>query len=219
MILETAKNLGGVGALLLVIAGLAFFANAAFALLGLVGIILILIALKGMADKFSDGRIFNNGLYSLIVIIVGVFAFIGALIASFLFFIGNLPDWVRPFVDAQDWQGLATAFQNRAMDPASFGSLFTLIGAVLLALIVLFIFAVIGMLLLRRSLGILSTKTGVGLFGTSGLLLLIGAVLTPILIGFVLIWIGWILLTAAFFSVRTVAPSQPAPPTITQPAQ
>ena len=219
MILETAKNLGGAGALLLVIAGLAFFANATFALLGLVGIILILIALKGMADKFSDGRIFNNGLYSLIVIIVGVFAFIGALIASFLFFIGNLPDWVRPFVDAQDWQGLATAFQNRAMDPASFGSLFTLIGAVLLALIVLFIFAVIGMLLLRRSLGILSTKTGVGLFGTSGLLLLIGAVLTPILIGFVLIWIGWILLTAAFFSVRTGAPSQPPPPTITQPAQ
>jgi uncharacterized membrane protein len=219
MILETAKNLGGVGALLLVIAGLAFFANAAFALLGLVGIILILIALKGMADTFSDGRIFNNGLYSLIVIIVGVFAFIGALIASFLFFIGNLPDWARPFVDAQDWQGLATAFQNRAMDPASFGSLFTLIGAVLLALIVLFVFAVIAMLFLRRSLGILSTKTGVGLFGTSGLLLLIGAVLTPILIGFLLIWIGWILLTVAFFSVRTGAPSQPPPPTITQPAQ
>ena len=219
MILETARNLGGVGALLLVIAGLAFFANAAFALLGLVGIILILIALKGMADTFSDGRIFNNGLYSLIVIIVGVFAFIGALIASFLFFIGNLPDWARPYVDAKNWQGLATAFQNRAMDPASFGSLFTLIGAVLLALIVLFVFAVIAMLFLRRSLGILSTKTGVGLFGTSGLLLLIGAVLTPILIGFLLIWIGWILLTVAFFSVRTVAPSQPAPPTITQPAQ
>lgn len=212
MILATAKNLGGIGALLLVIGGLAFFANASFGgLLAVVGAILVLIALKGFADNFNDGRIFNNGLYSLVTIIVGAVVFIASLIASILYFIANLPDWIRPYIEARDWQGLVSALQRQAMNPSSFGSLLTLIGAVLLALVVLFVFVVLSMFFLRRSLGNLSTKTGVRLFRTSGLLLLIGAALTPILIGFFLIWIGWILLTAAFFSVNILAPTQPSP--------
>jgi uncharacterized membrane protein len=212
MLLATAKNVGGAGALLLVLSGLALFANGGLGfLLGFIGIILVIVALKGVADKFNEGRIFNNALYSIIVIIVGVVAFVASLIGSVLFFIANLPDWIRPYVQARDWQGLAAAIQSHAMDPSSFGSFFALIGVVIIAFVVLFVFAVLSMFLLRRSLGIVKTKTGVGLFGTSGLLLLIGAVLTPILIGFLLIWIAWILLTIAFFSVRPAAPSQPAP--------
>jgi uncharacterized membrane protein len=123
MILETARTLGGVGALLLVVSGLTFFAHVLLgSLLGFIGIILLLIALKGMADSFNDGRIFSNGLYSLITLIVGAVAFIAALIASVLFFITNLPDWVRPYVNARDWQGLVAALRSQAMNPASFGS-------------------------------------------------------------------------------------------------
>ena len=48
-----------------------------------------------------------------------------------------------------------------------------------------------------------SEKTGVRLFGTTGLLILIGAVLTIIGIGFILLRIALILLTIAFFSIKT----------------
>jgi len=46
----------------------------------------------------------------------------------------------------------------------------------------------------------LSTKSGIGLFGTAGLLMLIGAVI-PV-IGLLLIFIGTILATVAFFQMK-----------------
>ena len=57
-----------------------------------------------------------------------------------------------------------------------------------------------------------SEKTGVGLFGTTGLLILIGAVLTIIGIGFILLWIALILLTVSFFSIKTQAAQPPTTP-------
>jgi len=60
----------------------------------------------------------------------------------------------------------------------------------------------------------LAEKTGVGLFGTTGLILLIGAVLTIILIGFLLLWVALILLTVAFFSIKP----EPTPPPPTAPS-
>jgi uncharacterized membrane protein len=58
----------------------------------------------------------------------------------------------------------------------------------------------------------LSEKTGVGLFGTIGLILLIGVVLTIIGIGFLLLWVVLILLTVAFFSIRTEHTQPPPTP-------
>jgi uncharacterized membrane protein len=75
---------------------------------------------------------------------------------------------------------------------------------------VLFVFVIITAILLRKSLGLLSAKTGVGLFGTTGLLILIGAVLTIIAIGLLLIWIAMLILAIAFFSIK---PQQAQPPT------
>ena len=56
------------------------------------------------------------------------------------------------------------------------------------------------MFFLRKSMDQLSTKSGIGLFGTAGLLMLIGAVI-PI-IGLLIIWIGAILATVAFFQMK-----------------
>jgi uncharacterized membrane protein len=67
---------------------------------------------------------------------------------------------------------------------------------------VLFVFVIITAIFLRKSLGLLSTKTGVGLFGTTGLLILIGAVLTIIAVGLLLIWIAMLILAIAFFSIK-----------------
>lgn len=81
-----------------------------------------------------------------------------------------------------------------------------------MALVVLFTFAVIAVLFFRKSLNLPSAKTGIGIFGTAGLLMLIGAILTVLIVGLILIWVAWILVAVAFFSIRT-QPTQPqAPP-------
>lgn len=214
MDLESAKNLGAVGALLLVIAGIGIFGTPFVGFLGIVGIILVLVALKGMADSYNEAGIFKNALYFFIAAIIGVVAFIGTIVASLIYFLTNLPAWAQTYVNSQDWQGLATAFQQHASDLSSFGgSIWTLVGSLVLALVILFVMFVIAMFFFRRSLGLLATKTKVGLFGTAGLLMLIGAVLTIIIIGLLLIWIGWILLTIAFFSVKATAQTAPSPQT------
>jgi uncharacterized membrane protein len=209
MDLDTSKNLGGIGALLLVISGVGIFGTAYVGVLGLIGIILVLIALKGTSDYYKEAGIFNNALYSIIIAIIGGVAFVGSIIASILYFVSSLPSWAQTYIDNGDWNGLAAAFQNHLTD---LGNIWTLLGAVILALVVLFIFAIVAMIYFRKSLGLLSAKSGVGLFGTTGLIMLIGAVLTIIVIGFLLIWIGWILLTIAFFSVKTPTATQAMPP-------
>lgn len=74
----------------------------------------------------------------------------------------------------------------------------------------LFVFVVVAAIFLRRSWTTLSEKTGVGLFGTTGLLTLIGAILTIIGIGFLLLWVALILLTVAFFRIKTQSTQPPA---------
>jgi len=220
MTLESSKYMGGVGALLLVIGGVGSFGTPFVSLLGLVGVILILVALHGMADFYGDRGIFNNALYAFIAGIIGVVAFVGTLIVAFLSFVANLPAWAQTYINAGDWQGLATAFQQHIADFASFWDIFgSVVLTLFLALVVLFVFLVVAMFFFRRALGRLSTKTHVGLFGTAGLLMLIGAILTIVVIGLLLIWIGWILLTIAFFSIRETATAQTTsttPPAATQ---
>ncbi|MDH5733147.1 MAG: DUF996 domain-containing protein, partial [Candidatus Bathyarchaeota archaeon] len=114
---------------------------------------------------------------------------------------------------------LSTAFS----DPTAFSkidwseamildNLMAHVAALVGSLVLLFIFVVVAAIFYRKSLTTLTEKTGVGLFGTAGLLLLIGAVLTIIAIGFLLIWIALILLTVAFFQIRA-EPTQPPPMT------
>jgi uncharacterized membrane protein len=106
-----------------------------------------------------------------------------------------------------------TAFSNIDWTEAMvFDNLMTHVAALVGSLVILFIFVVVATIFYRKSLTTLAEKTGVGLFGTAGLLLLIGAVLTIIAIGFLLIWVALILLTAAFFKIRA-EPTQPPPMT------
>lgn len=54
MSLVSAKYMGGIGALFLVIGGIGALGTFYVGLLGLVGIILILIALKNLADFYTE---------------------------------------------------------------------------------------------------------------------------------------------------------------------
>ena len=76
----------------------------------------------------------------------------------------------------------------------------SLVGALLIGLLILFIVFIIAMYFLRKSMNQLSEKSGINLFGTAGILMLVGAVIP--LIGLLLIWIGFLLATIAFFQIK-----------------
>ena len=199
MTLESSKTLGGIGAILMVIAPLA---RAFTGIVGLAGLIIVLIAFNGLADYYKDRRIFNNVIYGVFAAIIGaVIAAAVVVTAAFDMLsvlgihISNWTDWTA--IQNFDWQN----FTN-------WSALAPYVAAIAGALVALFIFIVVAAILLRRSLITLSEKSGIHMFATAGLLLLIGAALTVIIIGFLLMWVALILLAVAFFEMRTT-PTQP----------
>jgi len=200
MTLESSKTLGGVGAILVVVGFLGFFGYAYAGILVLIGAILTLIALKGMSDHYKEAGIFNNALYGFITAIIGVVAFIAAMVVVIIMAISGL-DWTDP-----------AAIQQYFMD---LSNVWNIIGTVIIAFVVLFVFFIIAAIFARKSLSMLSAKSGEKIFETAGLVWLIGAILTIVLVGLILIWIAWILIVVGFFSIKTTAtqpPPQPPPP-------
>ena len=210
MTLESSKNLGGIGAILIVI-GMLGFAVPYAGILALVGLILLLIGLKGLADYYKEGGIFNNALYAIILAIVGGVVAIATVVVTALAAFSSIG---IDLANVTDWTTFGTELTSRFTDFTNFSAIWTLVGALVAALVIIFVFAIIAVIFFRKSLKQLSSKTGVGMFSTAGLLMLIGAVLTIIVIGAVLIWIAWILVAVAFFSIRAqpTQPTQTAPP-------
>jgi uncharacterized membrane protein len=212
MNLETSKNLGGIGAILVAIGGLATFGHGLAGLLSLIGIILVFIAAKGLADNYGEAGIFNNALYALIMGIIGVIAFVGIAIYAVFTQIFSIFD-----VTEGDWASLSSAIQER-ITSGDMSFIWELIGILILAWVVLSICVIIAVIFSRKSLNLASAKTGVGMFGIAGILMLIGGVLAIVAIGYLLIWIAWILIAVAFFSIRTTATQQTAPAQPSQPS-
>jgi uncharacterized membrane protein len=199
--LESSKNIGGIGAILMFIGVLV--SGYSYGIVTLVGLILVMVAMYGLASHYRESGIFNNALYGVITAIVGVILVaVIAVYALFGFFaeIGIASIW-----NAAEWTTL-TQIDWANMGLSIIGGFIT---NILLALVVLFVFVVITAILLRKSLGLLSAKTGIGLFGTTGTMILIGAILTIIVIGVLLLWISLLLLAVAFFQIK---PQQPQPP-------
>ena len=201
---ETNKNMGGIGALLLLITPFAgWFAGIFAMIVGIIGLILVLIAVKGFADHYNEGGIFTNTLYGVILSIIGGVTVVATFLIAAVGFLADLGlDWATLFTDPNafeniDWEALL-----------NFDLILTHITTVIIGLVILFAFIVIAAIFYRKSLTSLSEKTGVGLFGTAGLLLLIGAILTIVVIGYFVIWIALLLVTIAFFQIR-IEQSQP----------
>ena len=181
MSLESSRTLGGVGAILLAIP----FAN-------IVGIILVLIAMKGLADYYSEDGIFKNALYGFIFGIIGVVALV-AVIIMLVF-------------------GLTVVTSTSA--PPGFPTDFPLagLGLFIVAAVILYIFSLLGAIFYKRALDILSTKSGEKMLGTAGLILLIGAAIP--LVGEILKFIAWILAAVGFFSIKTPTQLPTTPPSV-----
>jgi uncharacterized membrane protein len=198
MSFESSKNLSAIGALLLVIGFLGTFVPYA-GILSLIGIILLLIGLKGLANFYNEQDIFNNALYSIIIAIVGVVVAVAAMAISA---VSALADLGIDLAALEDWANLGTDLGAAFTDFSDFGAIVSLITAVIVGVIILFIVLIVSMYFSRKSMNQLSEKSGIGLFGTAGILMLIGAVLTIAVVGILIIWIGLILATVAFFQMK-----------------
>ena len=211
MTIETSKNLGGVGAILMFIGVLPWIAPYGW-LIALVGLILAMIGFKGLADYYKEAGVFNNALYGLIAGIVGGVIAVGVVILSVLTSLKDFLYTVYP-----GWNGDWSALSGLTPDTSnlSLDAMVPFLTGLFAALLILWIFAIIGFYFVRRSLTSLSAKSGVGLFSTAGLLMLIGAVLIiAVGIGLLLIWIAMLLLAIAFFQLKPQQ-TQPAAPTQT----
>jgi uncharacterized membrane protein len=113
-------------------------------------------------------------------------------------------------------------------DPSQFTSgnfnistFYPLVVGIIAVLAIVWIFAIISMFFVWRSLKQVSMRSNVGLFGTAGLLLLIGAILIIAFgLGLILMWIGALLLAIAFFQLKhteaaPAAAAYPPPPQAT----
>ncbi|HYA78229.1 MAG TPA: DUF996 domain-containing protein [Verrucomicrobiae bacterium] len=215
MTLESNKTLGGVGAILILVGSIV--TTYTFGVLTLIGVILVFIALNGLANYYKERGIFTNAIYSLVAGIVGVV--VAASAALYIVFdttiLKNLllniyPTWNGSWSTLSSLRGMTPNTSNISMSDVT-----SALGAIFLVLVILWVFAIVAAFFARRSLKTLSSKASVGLFSTAALLLIIGSVLTIIFIGAIIIWIAVLLIAIAFFQIKP-QPEQPpatmAPP-------
>jgi uncharacterized membrane protein len=201
--------LGGIGAILMFIGVIPYISY--FGVIELIGLILVMVALYSLSSHYREGGIFNNALYGLIIGIVGGVVSVAALIIAVL---TSLTDFL--YAVFPDWNGDWTALSGLTPNPSnlSLENIVPFLTGIITVLVILWVATIISAFFIRRSLGALSAKSGVGLFSIAGLLILIGALLTIVVIGLLLIWIAFILLAIAFFSIKptTAQPTASAPP-------
>jgi uncharacterized membrane protein len=215
MDLEASKNLGGIGAILLLVGTLPVLSSYSFGVLALVGIVIILVALNSLANIYKERGIFNNSLYGLIVGIVGAVIAAVVIVVAVLSNLKTLLEQVYPSWNGQ-WSSLSSL---SGMTPntsnLTSSTVVSVFEGVLVAFVILWIFIIVWAFFVRRSLKTLADKSSVGLFSTAGLLLIIGAFLTIVIIGLLIMWIGVLLMVIAFFQMKP-QPEQPmatmAPP-------
>lgn len=195
--LSEAKSLGGIGSILMIL----FLVPAFGWVLSIVGAILVLIAIKYIAVSVSDPSIFNNMLIAVLVGLIGVVVGVFVIFAAVLRAVGL--NFLRPSL-------------SRSPPNIAPGDFVGLIVGVIAGLVVLWILLLVSAYFVRKSYSKMSTKLGVGMFSTAGLLYLIGAALTIIFVGFIIIFVALILNIVAFFSIpdhpQMAQPVAPMPP-------
>ena len=205
MTLESGKTLGGIGAILFLVGGIFFLLQPLITLgVGFVGALLILFGLKSLADYYKQNGIFTNGLYGFITLFVGAVVSLAGFFYLF-FYTSTINDLVAVLYPGftGDWSKLTdlTAKTN-----ITYAEVSPYLGPIFAVLIVIWIFAIVTSFFTWRSLKTVSSKSGVGLFSTAGLLMLIGAVI-PVF-GLILVVIAVLLMAIAFFQLKP-QPEQP----------
>jgi uncharacterized membrane protein len=193
--LSQAKTLGGVGSILVILTAVPLVGF----ILGIVGLVLILVAVKDISEAVNDKSIFNNMIISFFLGIVGLVVAGLVIVGSFLTYIGlrHLPG------------------PNFNPSTVPTGNLVGFVLSVIAGLVVFWVVLTISAVFLRRSYGSIATRLNVSMFGTAGLVYLIGAATAILLVGFLLLFVAQILTIVAFFSIEEAPPippgAQPSP--------
>jgi uncharacterized membrane protein len=177
MALETNKKLCGIGSILIAIGFLVPF-------LGLIGIILLLIGLKGLSNDYNSPSIFQNALYGFIFGIISIIILSITMITIF---------FVR----------MSTIISMDGMMMGPFRMFGIELILALLLLIITFVLFLLSAIFYKRSFDIIAEKSGEKLFNTIGILLIIGSVLIILLVGYIILIATWIIAAIAFFSIRS----------------
>jgi uncharacterized membrane protein len=218
---NTTKNLGGIGALLMFIGFIIPYISFFGGVISTVGLILILAALYGFADLYKEHGILNNAILGIIVTVIGVVLVvvvaISLLYSPFVSFLQLIfPGWSGP----PNWSALSGMTPNTSNITAE--NLIPIISAEFVGLavawLIVWVFSFEMTYLVRKSLKLLSAKSGSSLISTVALIMLIGGALTVVFIGFLLIWVALLLLAIAFFNMKQTVPSTSAPPTAPAPS-
>ena len=152
--------------------------------MGIIGIILLFIGLKGLSDYYKDPSIVGHAFKGLIFGIIGSIAATAVTLTFFLAFSQSL--------------------QLQAEFLAAIGA----IALTIVILVVAFVFYLLMAMNFRRAFNTLAERSGENGFRTAGTLLWVGAILTIVLVGLLLVWIAFLILAIAFFSMK-LAPTQP----------
>ena len=186
--IESSKTMAMVGSILLIVGGIPFVPYVG--ILSIVGVILLLMAIKGFSQHYQDASIYDNALRGFIYYIIAVIL-LAVSVALF-------------------WASFVSILTIILIGLGIIG----IIGFIV-TLVLAFIFYVMAAKRLRTTLNTLAQKTGEHSFETAGTLLYWGAILTIVFfIGGILIFIAWIFATLGFFSMKTPGqqPSNYAPP-------
>lgn len=188
--LSSAKAIGGIGAILVL---LTFVPNAG-AIFGIAGFIMILVAVKEVADVLEDRKVFSDMMTAVILAIIGVavasLVIFGTVFSAFQngYFSSGYPYTPSTAVTTAQWVAFGLA-----------------IGLGLLGAWLFFLFS---SLYLRRSYNAIGAELDVHMFRTAGLMYFIGAATAIIGVGFVLLFVAQILTAVAFFSIPERRPER-----------
>ena len=197
--LHSAKLLGGIGSILMLLLPI----PAAGWLIAFVGFILVLVAVKYIADEIKDHNVFTNYLLAFIIVIVG--AVVAIFIIAFSYFSwGAGVNWTQ-FQNMTSTSQFTQMMQTQGVVP--------FLSSIIAGLLVLWIVLIVAAFFLRKSLNKIASETHTPMFHTTGLLYLIGAATAIILVGFIIIFVAFILQIIAFFSMpETLSAPAAAPP-------
>jgi len=183
--LSEAKILGGVGAILMIIGG------SITGLGAILGLVLVFIAVKYIANESKDDSIFENYLMHFIFTIIAIVTVAAIFFASIggLTFFSALED-LNPTEPTAVWE----FFQPYIM--------WWVIGG-----LIGWIFLIISAMYLRKSYNSIAKHTDVGLFKTTGTVYFIGAVTAIVLIGFLILIAAKIMEIIAYLKIPDALPS------------
>jgi uncharacterized membrane protein len=176
---EYCKTLALEAAILMILAPIPYIGW----VLGIIGVILLVRAMKEFSNYYEDKTIYDNTL-------TGVKYYVVAIIALAV---------TGGFVAVAALSATGIALGNLLTIG---GFVFGLLGA-FAALVVAFIFYVLAASHLRKTFNSLAAHSGEASFTTAATLLWWGALLTIIVIGLLLIVLSWIFVTVGFFTMKS----------------